>query len=82
MRRLPEVWGDRPVHLDPDLDCDTPTYGDNCRTAGRAYSLRRAEPGDTIFFVARLHPRSGGASRLESPDAGSGYARGGGFRGG
>lgn len=58
MRRLPEVWGDRAVHLDPDLDADPPTYGDNCRTAGRAYSLRRAEPGDVIVFVARLHPRT------------------------
>ena len=59
MRQLPEVWGDRAVHLDPDLDGDPPTYGDNCRTAGRAYSLRGAEPGDVIVFVARLHPRSG-----------------------
>ena len=57
MRRLPEVWGDRAVHLDPDLDGDPPTYGDNCRTAGRAFSLRRAEPGDLLVFLARLHPR-------------------------
>jgi Nucleotide modification associated domain 3 len=59
MRQLPEVWGDRAVHLDPDLDGDPPTYGDNCRTAGRAFSLRRVEPGDAIVFVARLHPRGG-----------------------
>jgi hypothetical protein len=59
MRQLPEVWGDRAVHLDPDLEGDPPTYGDNCRTAGRAFSLRHAEPGDLIVFVARLHPRSG-----------------------
>jgi hypothetical protein len=59
MRRLPDVWGDRAVHLDPDLDGDPPTYGDNCRTAGRAFNLRRAEPGDVIVFVARLHPRTG-----------------------
>ena len=59
MRRLPDVWGDRAVHVDPDLDGDPATYGDNCRTAGRAYSLRRAQPGDVIFFMARLHPDSG-----------------------
>jgi Nucleotide modification associated domain 3 len=59
MRRLPDTWGDLAVHVDPDLEGDPPTYGDNCRTAGRAFSLRRAEPGDTIVFVARLHPRSG-----------------------
>ena len=41
MVRLPAVWGDRAVHLDPDLAGDPPTYGDNCRTAGRAYSLRQ-----------------------------------------
>jgi hypothetical protein len=61
MRRLTAVWGDLAVHVDPDLEGDPPTYGDNCRTAGRAFSLRRAEPGDTIFFVARLHPRRGDA---------------------
>jgi hypothetical protein len=61
MRRLPEVWGDRAVHLDPDLDADPPTYGDNCRSAGRAFSLRRAEAGDVIYFVARLHPDTGAA---------------------
>jgi hypothetical protein len=59
MRQLPDVWGSVAVHLDPDLDADPPTYGDNCRRAGRAYSLRRAEPEDVIVFVARLHPRSG-----------------------
>jgi len=59
MRRLPEVWDDRAVHLDPDLDSHPPTYGDNCRTAGRAFSLRWARPEDTIFFIARLHPSSG-----------------------
>ena len=62
MRRLPAVWGELAVHLDPDLDGDPPTYGDNCRRAGRAYSLRRAEPGDAIVFLARLHPRPGSGS--------------------
>jgi hypothetical protein len=54
MLRMPEAWGDRPVHLDPDLLSPTPTYGDNCRRAGRAFSLRRAQPGDLILFLARL----------------------------
>jgi hypothetical protein len=67
MCRVPDVWGDLAVHLDPDLDGDPPTYGDNCRTAGRAFSLRRAEPGDTIVFVARLHPLGG------SPGPGPGF---------
>ena len=56
----PASWLDRPVHLDPDLAGPTaPTYGDNCRRAGRAFSLRRAAPGDLIVFVARLHPSTG-----------------------
>ena len=59
MLRLPEVWGERAVHVDPDLDGDPPTYGDNCRYAGRAYSLRQAQPGDVIVFLARLNPDSG-----------------------
>ena len=59
MLRLPAVWGERAVHVDPDLHGDPPTYGDNCRTAGRAYSLRQAKPGDVIVFMARLHPASG-----------------------
>lgn len=49
-------WLDRAVHLDPDLGGPHKTYGDNCRRAGRAFSLRRAEPGDLILFLARLHP--------------------------
>jgi hypothetical protein len=64
MLRLPEIWGDRAVHLDPDLDSPVPTYGDNCATAGRAYSLRRAEPGDLIVFAARLCPVDGGPPAL------------------
>ena len=56
MLRLPEVWGERAVHLDPDLAGHPATYGDNCRTAGRAFSLRRALPGDAICFLARLQP--------------------------
>jgi Nucleotide modification associated domain 3 len=51
----PRSWRARAVHADPDLASTTPTYGDNCRRAGRAFSLRRARPGDLIAFVARLH---------------------------
>ena len=53
---VPAGWGRKAAHLDPDLTGPAPTYGDNCRLAGRAYSLRRAEPGDLIVFLARFHP--------------------------
>jgi hypothetical protein len=62
MRRLPDVWGDLAVHLDPDLDGEPPTYGDNCRTAGRAFSLRSAGPADLLVFIARLHADAGAAA--------------------
>jgi Nucleotide modification associated domain 3 len=52
----PGSWRRRAIHLDPDLTSTTPTYGDNCRRAGRAFSLRRAERGDLIVFLARLQP--------------------------
>ena len=57
----PGSWADRPVHLDPDLTSAIPTYGDNCRHAGRAFSLRSARRGDVIFFVARLTDSAGRA---------------------
>lgn len=56
-RHAPSSWRGRAVHLDPDLNSAQPTYGDNCRRAGRAFSLRRAKPDDLIVFLARLHPR-------------------------
>jgi len=52
-------WRDKAVHLDPDFTSTPATYGDNCRRAGRAFSLRRAREGDVIVFLARLvnnHP--------------------------
>ena len=52
----PAAWLDRAVHLDPDLESDIRTYGDNCRRAGRAFSLRHAKRGDIVVFVARLQP--------------------------
>ena len=55
----PAAWRERTVHLDPDFSEPTPTYGDNCRRAGRAFSLRRAASGDLIAFLARLHPARG-----------------------
>jgi hypothetical protein len=55
-RYTPLSWRNRAVHLDPDLDSRQPTYGDNCRRAGRAYSLRQSRAGDLIFFLARLQP--------------------------
>ena len=55
----PRSWLDRAVHLDPDLSSAHQTYGDNCRRAGRAFSLRRAKPGDLIVFFARLQPTHG-----------------------
>jgi putative DNA base modification enzyme with NMAD domain len=54
----PESLGRTAVHLDPDFRSPTATYGDNCRRAARAFALRKANPGDGIVFLARLHPRS------------------------
>jgi putative DNA base modification enzyme with NMAD domain len=47
-------WRDHAVHVDPDFTSTPATYGDNCRRAGRAFSLRRAQQGDLIVFLARL----------------------------
>ncbi len=54
-------WRSKAVHLDPDFTSRPATYGDNCRRAGRAFSLRRAQRGDLIVFLARLHHEHGGA---------------------
>jgi hypothetical protein len=61
MLRLPDVWGERAVHLDPDLASPSPTYGDNCRKAPRAFALRRAVQGDEILFLTRLEQQTGPA---------------------
>jgi len=61
MLRLPQVWGERAVHLDPDLVSPTRTYGDNCRSVPRAFALRAAKTGDEIHFLARLTPPGGPA---------------------
>ena len=55
---VPEALGRIAVHLDPDFRSPIPTYGDNCRRAARAFALRKADAGDRIVFLARLHPRS------------------------
>jgi hypothetical protein len=68
----PKSWRGKPIHLDPDLAGDPPTYGDNARTAGRAYSLRKAQAGDRIVFLARLwngEPRFYLVGELEIVDA-------------
>src|SRR5260370_10474306 len=58
----PAAWSHKAIHLDPDLSAATPTYGDNCRRAARAFSLRRAAAGDLIVFLARLHPEDSAPS--------------------
>jgi hypothetical protein len=68
MVRLPELWGSRGVHLDPDFQTEVPTYGDNCRRAGRAFALRRAEPGDRLVFVARLTAQCDETTRPGGPE--------------
>lgn len=55
-QEVPPRWLGKAAHLDPDFTSPVATYGDSCRTAGRAFSLRRGEPGDLIVFVARLNP--------------------------
>lgn len=60
----PHSWARRAVHFDPDLTSAVPTYGDNCRHAGRAFSLRGAKRGDVIVFLARLHGRAGAGFHL------------------
>jgi len=47
-------WRNKAVHRDPDFTSAPATYGDNCRRAGRAFSMRRAQRGDLIVFLARL----------------------------
>jgi len=58
MLRLPGIWAGRAVHLDPDLAGRPPTYGDNCRTAGRAFSLRQAPPGTRSASWPGSSPRA------------------------
>jgi hypothetical protein len=49
---VPErLWG-VPAHLDPEFE--TMTYGDNCERSPRALGLKAVQPGDWIFFLARL----------------------------
>jgi hypothetical protein len=61
---VPPRWLETPVHHDPDLTSTHPTYGDNCRRAARAYSLRQASAGDSIHFVASLHDGTRAAFHL------------------
>ena len=52
---VPRRLWDWPTHNDPEFDSFT--YGDNCETIPRAASLKRVEPGDFLFFLARLERR-------------------------
>ena len=64
-------WRNKAIHLDPDFTSTPATYGDNCRRAGRAFSLRRAQRGDLIVFLARLVNHTAGfylVGRLEIDD--------------
>lgn len=49
---IPERYRAMATHFDPEFT--TRTYGDNCERAARAYALKKAKPGDLIFFLARL----------------------------
>lgn len=49
---IPGRYRDIATHFDPEFI--TRTYGDNCERAARAYALKKASPGDLIFFLARL----------------------------
>ena len=60
LRYVPKRLWDWPAHNDPEFD--TFTYGDNCATSPRASSLRRLEPGDHLFFLARLERWTGDGS--------------------
>lgn len=50
---VPRKFWDWPTHYDPEFE--TLTYGDNCETTARAVSLKKVEPGDFLFFIARLN---------------------------
>jgi len=51
---LPHRYADVHAHLDPDFDRFT--YGDLCHYAPRAAGLKIMQPGDLLFFLARLVP--------------------------
>jgi len=52
LRYVPSRLWEWPAHYDPEFESFT--YGDNCDTSPRAASLRRIDPGDFLFFLARL----------------------------
>ena len=49
---IPSSYHQRYCHFDPEFV--TRTYGDNPELAPRAAALKRAQPGDWLFFLARL----------------------------
>jgi hypothetical protein len=64
---LPRRWWDWACHADPEFH--TNTYGDDCDTAPRGAALKSMEPGDHIFFIARLvlQANGGAGSRPGQP---------------
>lgn len=51
---LPRAVWDTFTHADPEFE--TFTYGDNCGRTPRAAALMGIQPGDLLFFLARLTP--------------------------
>ena len=64
-RFVPRRLWEWPAHADPEFD--TFTYGDNCEISPRAASLKRMEPGDFLFFIARLAGPADAVHRLPRP---------------
>ena len=52
LKYVPERLWDRATHNDPEFE--TFTYGDNCETTPRGASLKGLQPGDFLFFIARM----------------------------
>ena len=55
---IPQRLWSRPCHADPEFA--TFTYGDNCETSPRAAALKGVQPGDYLFFLARLRAYQNG----------------------
>ena len=55
---IPRRLWNKAAHNDPEFE--TLTYGDNCETSPRAAALKQLEPGDFLFFLARLARQTDG----------------------
>ena len=49
---IPKRLWDKAAHNDPEFR--TFTYGDNCEISPRAKALKHLQPGDFLFFLARM----------------------------